>query len=86
MIQYSEITGKYYETKEAVYYRNILQSAFMISKPDMILLDLFSDSNGMLVFFFPRELHKKYIQEWHNRPHEVTEPKEWRKKMADNNG
>ena len=80
MIQYSEVTGKYYETNETVFYRNILQAAFMMSKPDMVLYDLFTDSNGMLVFCFPKALHKQYIQEWHDRPHEYVEPKEWRNK------
>lgn len=78
MIQYSEVTGKQYETNDAVFYRNVHQSAFMISKPDMVLLDLFTDGNGMLVFCFPKALHRKYVQEWHNRPHEYVEPKEWR--------
>jgi beta-galactosidase beta subunit len=86
MIQYSDITGKYYETKDAVFYRNVSQAGFMLSKSDMVLLDLFADSNGMLVFCFPRELHKKYIHEWHNRPHEAVEVKEWRKRLDDNNG
>lgn len=86
MIQYSDITGKTFRTEEAVYYRNMKQSAWLLGKSDCVLLDVFSDGNEKIVFVFPRELHKKYINEWHNRPHEVTEPKEWRKKMDDNNG
>ena len=69
MIEYSETTQRSYEAEEAVFYRNVLQAAFMISKPDCILLDVFTDSNGKIVFVFPRELHKKYINEWATRPH-----------------
>lgn len=78
MMQYSGVTGKYYESKETMFYRNVLQAAFMMSKPDMVLLDLFTDSYGKLVFCFPKELHEKYIQEWANRPHEDVASKDWR--------
>lgn len=70
MMQYSDVTGKQFQSEDAVYYRNIIQSAWLLSKPDAVLLDLFTDSNGKLVFCFPRELHKKYISEWANRPHQ----------------
>lgn len=69
MIEYSETTQRTYEAEEAVFYRNVLQAAFMISKPDCILLDVFTDGNGKIVFVFPRDLHRKYIEEWANRPH-----------------
>lgn len=80
MLQYSDVTGKYYESKDTVFYRNPKQSAFMISKSDCILTDVFCDGDGNLVMCFPKELHRKYIEEWRNRPHEVVEEKEWRKK------
>ena len=69
MIEFSDTTQRRYETEEAVFYRNVLQAAFMISKPDCILLDIFTDSKGKIVFVFPKELHRKYIEEWANRPH-----------------
>lgn len=70
MITYSDVTGKTFDTNDAVFYRNTVQSAFMLTKPDAVLLDLFADSNGRIVFVWPKELHKKYIGEWANRPHE----------------
>jgi hypothetical protein len=69
MIEFSDTTQRRYETEEAVFYRNVLQAAFMISKPDCILLDIFTDGKGKIVFVFPKELHRKYIEEWANRPH-----------------
>ena len=69
MIEYSETTQRQYNAEDAVFYRNVIQAAFMISKPDCILLDVFTDSNDKIVFVFPKELHKKYINEWANRPH-----------------
>ena len=87
MIQYSDVTGKTFRTEEAVFYRNIKQAAWLLGKTDCVLLDVFSDGNEKIVFCFPKEIHRKYIKEWHDRPHEVTEPKEWRKKkMAEYNG
>ena len=69
MIEYSDVTGKTFQTEDAVFYRNIIQSGFMLSKPDCVLLDVFADSEGKVVFVFPRDMHKKYINEWANRPH-----------------
>lgn len=69
MIQYSDTTGKKYESEDAVFYRNVIQSAWMLAHPDCVLLDIFTDSGGKLVFVFPKELHKKWIDEWVNRPH-----------------
>ena len=69
MIEFRDVTGKQFNSEDAVYYRNVIQSAFMLSKPDCVLLDIFTDSNEKIVFVFPRELHKKYINEWNDRPH-----------------
>ena len=69
MIVKSETTGKVYDDKDAVFYRNMAQSAWMLSKSDCELLDIFS-SNGKLVCAFPPYLHNRYINEWANRPHE----------------
>lgn len=70
MKYYSETTGKEYESEDAVFYRNLVQAAWLLSKPDATLLDIFCDSGGKMVLVFPKELHKKYVQEWRERPHE----------------
>lgn len=66
---FSETTGKVYEAEEAVYYRNMIQSAFMLSKIDCELLDVF-ENHGKVVMCFPKWMHEKYIREWNERPHE----------------
>lgn len=76
MYMTSDVTGRTYQAEDAVFYRNVIQSAFMLGKHDMVLLDLFVDNDGKLVFCFPRWLHKKYIQEWANRPHDNNKIKE----------
>ena len=63
---FSSTTGKVYEAEEATYYRNMIQSAFMLSKVDCELLDVF-ENNGKIVMVFPTSLHKKYIGEWMER-------------------
>lgn len=85
MIQYSDVTGKTFRTEDAVFYRNIKQAAWLMGKSDCVLLDVFSDGNEKIVFCFPKSLHRKYVDEWRNRPHEATEPKEWRKKLDEKN-
>lgn len=67
MRYFSETTGREYEAESAVFYRNLVQAAWLLSKPDAILLDIFCDSNGKMVLVFPVELHKKYVQEWAER-------------------
>lgn len=66
---YSEATQRTYEDSDAVFYRNLLQAAWLMSKPDCVILDVF-ESGGKLVIAFPREIHKKYIKEWAERQHE----------------
>ena len=66
---FSSTTGKVYEAEEATYYRNMTQSAFMLSKIDCELWDVF-ENDGKIVMVFPRTLHKKYIGEWAERPRE----------------
>ena len=65
---FSETTGKVFEAEEAVYYRNLIQCAFMLSKLDCVLLDIFEDK-GKIVMAFPKWMHEKYIREWAERPH-----------------
>jgi hypothetical protein len=71
MRYYSETTGKYYEAESSVFYRNLVQAAWLLSKPDATLLDIFCDGNGKMVLVFPKELHKKYVGEWAERSREI---------------
>ena len=65
---FSETTGREYDDMDAVFYRNLVQAAWLLNKPNATLLDIFCDGNGKMVLVFPKELHKKYIQEWAERP------------------
>lgn len=67
MIIYSDTTQRTYDDMDAVFYRNLVQAAWLLNKPNAILLDIFCDSNGKMVLVFPKELHKKYIREWVER-------------------
>lgn len=69
MKEYSSVTQRWYEPDDAVFYRNILQIAWLMTKPDCVILDVF-ESGGKLVVAIPRELHNKYIGEWAERKHE----------------
>jgi hypothetical protein len=69
---FSSTTGKKYEVEEATHYRNMAQCAFMLSKTDCELLDVF-ENGGKIVMVFPRWMHEKYIREWAERPHENKE-------------
>lgn len=66
---FSSTTGKIYETEESTHYRNMTQCAFMLSKFDCELLDVF-ENKGKIVMVFPRWMHEKYIREWAERPRE----------------
>lgn len=66
---YSEATQRSYEDTDAVFYRNLKQAAWLLQKPESVILDVF-ESGGKLVIAFPRELHKKYIKEWAERKHD----------------
>lgn len=68
----STTTGKVYEAEEAVYYRNMIQSAFMLSKIDCELLDVF-ENNGKVVMCFPKWMHERYIREWSERSNRTDE-------------
>lgn len=64
---YSETTQREYDDMDAVFYRNLVQAAWLLNKPNATLLDIFCDSKGKLVLVFPKKLHKDYIQEWAER-------------------
>ena len=69
MLEFSNITGKSYESEDCVFYRNVRQSGFLLSKPDCELVDVFADGKGYVVFVFPRWLHDRHFSEWCERPH-----------------
>lgn len=71
MRYFSETTGREYESEDAVFYRNLVQAAWLLSKPDATLLDIFCDSGGKMVLVFPKELHKKYIGDWAERSRQI---------------
>lgn len=83
MIIVSEITGKTYDDMDAVFYRNCIQSGWMLSHSDVNLLDLFTDSNMKLVFVFDKKSHRKYIGEWVERQKQNQELKS---ELNDNKG
>ena len=63
---YSETTHLEYESEDAIFYRNVIQGAWMLSHSDCELLDVF-ESGGKLVLAFSKDSHKRYIKEWANR-------------------
>lgn len=69
MKEYSDITQRWYEPDECVFYKNGYQAAFMLSHPDVVLYDIF-ESDGKLVFVFSRSAHRKYIDIWRTREHD----------------
>lgn len=69
---FSSTTGKVYEAEEASHYRNMIQSAFMLSKADCELYDVF-ENNGKIVMVFPKWMHEKYIGEWVERSRQNKE-------------
>lgn len=70
---YSETTGKFYESEDAIFYVNLVQAAWLMNKPDTTLLDIFCRGDGRMVLVFPKELHKKYIGEWAERSQQYKE-------------
>lgn len=69
---FSETTGREYDDMDAVFYRNLVQAAWLLNKPEAVLLDIFCDGGGKMVLVFPKDLHKKYIREWAERIRENT--------------
>ena len=63
MMEISDVTGRRFNSEEAVYFRNLVQSSFYISHGATIL-DVFADSVGKIVFVFPRNEHDALIKEW----------------------
>lgn len=59
----SDVTGICYENEDVVFFRNLYQSSFYIDH-NATIVDVFTDSRGMLVFVFWRDQHEKLIKLW----------------------
>ena len=59
----SDVTGINYENEEVVFFRNLYQSAFYVAH-NATIVDVFTDSKGMLVFVFYRNQHEELIKLW----------------------
>jgi ribosomal protein S2 len=59
----SSVTGKPFEIEDVVYFRNLYQSAFYLSHGAKIV-DVFSDSQGKIVFVFAKSQHNELIKLW----------------------
>ena len=63
MITVSELNGKTYDDSDCVFYRNLIQCAFMIAH-NVYPIDMFTDGGGKLVMVFEREKHNKMMPLW----------------------
>ena len=63
MREISDVTGISYEVEDVVFFRNLYQSSFYIDH-NATIVDVFTDSNGKLVFVFYREEHERLIKLW----------------------
>lgn len=63
MIEKSEVTGILYDSMDCVFFRNLYQIAFYVDHNAKII-DVFTDSKGMLVFCFLKSDHEKLIKLW----------------------
>lgn len=63
MKEYSDITQRWYEPDECVFFRNPTQSAHYIAW-GATLYDLFVDSQNKLVFCFSKDDHNKLKKRW----------------------
>lgn len=59
----SDVTGIVYDDSDCVFFRNLYQIAFYVHNGAKII-DVFTDSKGMLVFCFLKEDHKRLIDLW----------------------
>lgn len=65
MLEYSDTLGRWYQSEEMVFFRNLVQGAYYIHHGAK-LQDIFTDSNGKLVLVFSKEDHKKLIGMWND--------------------
>lgn len=59
----SDVTGIEYEIEDVVFFRNLYQSSFYVANQATIV-DIFSDSKGLLVFVFYRNQHETLLKKW----------------------
>lgn len=59
----SDVTGITYENEDVVFFRNLYQSSFYVAH-NATIVDVFTDSKGMLVFVFYRNQHEDLIKLW----------------------
>lgn len=59
----SDVTGIAYENEDVVFFRNLYQSSFYIAN-NATIVDVFTDSKGMLVFVFYRNQHEELLKLW----------------------
>ena len=59
----SDVTGITYENEDVVFFRNLYQSSFYVAH-NATIVDVFTDSKGMLVFVFYRDQHENLIKLW----------------------
>lgn len=63
MVEFSEVTGKTFESEDCVFFRNIFQIAFYVAH-NCPVQDVFTDSDMRLVFVFKKDDHKKVLPLW----------------------
>lgn len=59
----SDVTGITYENEDVVFFRNLYQSSFYVAH-NATIVDVFTDSKGMLVFVFYRDQHERLLKLW----------------------
>lgn len=59
----SDVTGITYENEDVVFFRNLYQSSFYVAN-NATIVDVFTDSKGMLVFVFYRDQHEALLKLW----------------------
>lgn len=63
MLTYSDVTGKEFESNDAVYFRSLDQCGYYLGHGG-ILLDIFSDSQDKLICVFSRDDHERLFPLW----------------------
>lgn len=63
MMNKSELTGKWYQDEDCVFFRNYVQAAHYIAWQAK-LIDLFTDSEMKLVFVFSKKDHEILRDRW----------------------
>ena len=69
MKEYSEVTQRWFDADDSVFYVNPWQAAFFLDN-SATLLDLFPRGDGKLVYVFSRDDHKRLSKLWRERKHD----------------